>query len=684
MTLRTLLLAFVITSTAISSALAQTIDFEKIDGPYGGTIKKLLVASSGEIFAMGSNSGLYRSTDQGATWEHSDQGLPTTVVYDVDELNNGMLFIATSTGIYMSTDRGASWEVTTVTAACTHLETMSHGTALFQTDVLYRSTDGFNTATDVHPPVQTPVSALGSPITGILYTAMDQDIYKSTDDGLTWTFKQKLSIIGPTRFECASGYAIVANPGIWAYATSDFGETWTILDYSNVPSAGLNLSTVNLLGDGSLFVTTQEGPSFTSTDRGATWTERASIYPVPDIQELPSGNYLAASLDGIYSSTNSGDDWTLSTKGIEEFEYTAFNGFDDKLYTMRGDNPGMASYDDGHTWELLPFSAFGCIRRDAAGKAYVGSRYSYWTLDPDSINWHPNWVAGANNIFDIFVNPVNGDIYLADLEGLFVSRDGGQSFKQTTHPVIPIVRYPTSINMTSDGTIFTASVGNGIHASSDNGATWTQVNPDGQRELVIDSQDNLYTIRSHDIVMKSTDGGSTWSTHNLGTNGLFLYELAVDKGGNVFLATATGLVWTSDGGTTWHDAGLKVPSRSINLDSDSRLLLGTRSYGLYRSMQPTTSTDRPLQLASGIHLGNSYPNPASSTSTISFSLDRAAHADLRLYNISGEEVMHVHSGHTSPGSQRVTLDASSLPPGMYRYTLRTANGVAGRWMTVVR
>ncbi len=74
--------------------------------------------------------------------------------------------------------------------------------------------------------------------------------------------------------------------------------------------------------------------------------------------------------------------------------------------------------------------------------------------------------------------------------------------------------------------------------------------------------------------------------------------------------------------------------------------------------------------ASGISI-SAAPNPASSSLTFLVTLRRRAHATLRLVNMLGVVVDVPYSGELEPGSRAISVDASQLTSGHYRYELLT-------------
>ena len=93
-------------------AWTQPVDnlvWEQTNGPVGGTITALAVdARSGYWFA-GTQQGLYRSANQGASWERTDLQHQSVTDILIDS-GTGVLYVGTkSNGLYRSTDDGASW-----------------------------------------------------------------------------------------------------------------------------------------------------------------------------------------------------------------------------------------------------------------------------------------------------------------------------------------------------------------------------------------------------------------------------------------------------------------------------------------------------------------------------------------------------------------------------------------------
>ncbi len=78
------------------------------------------------------------------------------------------------------------------------------------------------------------------------------------------------------------------------------------------------------------------------------------------------------------------------------------------------------------------------------------------------------------------------------------------------------------------------------------------------------------------------------------------------------------------------------------------------------------------------------PNPASGTTEIRFTLTEATQARVRLYDMSGREVMTVLNETLAAGEYARTVTVRDLPAGTYVYTLEAEGQTTSRRMLVVR
>jgi hypothetical protein len=64
-------------------------------------------------------------------------------------------------------------------------------------------------------------------------------------------------------------------------------------------------------------------------------------------------------------------------------------------------------------------------------------------------------------------------------------------------------------------------------------------------------------------------------------------------------------------------------------------------------------------------LNPAYPNPFNNTTTISFNLAQSAKVDLAVFDLQGRLITQLAEDVYSPGTHRITVDASGLSSGIY-------------------
>lgn len=74
-------------------------------------------------------------------------------------------------------------------------------------------------------------------------------------------------------------------------------------------------------------------------------------------------------------------------------------------------------------------------------------------------------------------------------------------------------------------------------------------------------------------------------------------------------------------------------------------------------------------------ISGSFPSPAVSMTTVTYTVTAPGAVALALYDIAGRQVLHISEGHADAGSHSATLDVDGLPRGMYFLHMRQANAM---------
>jgi hypothetical protein len=81
-------------------------------------------------------------------------------------------------------------------------------------------------------------------------------------------------------------------------------------------------------------------------------------------------------------------------------------------------------------------------------------------------------------------------------------------------------------------------------------------------------------------------------------------------------------------------------------------------------------------------LGQNYPNPATYTTQIDFSITKPTQTQLAVYDLTGKLISTLVNQNLGTGKYTVTFDTATLPAGMYIYQLRAGDKIITKQMTV--
>lgn len=317
----------------------------------------------------GMNTGVFKSTDGGATWTASSQGLGEAPVLKlaIDPTTSTTLYaVAGSSGLFKSTDGGAHWAI--VLPGSSDVPLLSLAIDPQTTTTLYvgtngngvlKSTDGGMTWTALSSSFPTNDSRVVhvirlDPLTPTtLYVGTNDGLLKSVDSGWTW---EAMNSGLPETIDHQGGQLRQIGPQIRALVIDPLTPTT------------LNASSRDI------FKRTDGAASWAVLKRGE-WIENAAVAALVIDPQTPTTLYVALDMSGIFKSTDGGESWTAVNSGLPLYfearvEATSLYVTDvvidpttpTTLYAQASSNSGQGifkSIDGGSTWTFSHLSSPG-------------------------------------------------------------------------------------------------------------------------------------------------------------------------------------------------------------------------------------------------------------------------------------------------------------------------------------
>lgn len=384
---------------------------------------------------------------------------------------------------------------------------------------------------------------------------------------------------------------------------------------------------------------------YSTADSGMPWFVKGPAgHSVFDV--MKSHQYiLAATSDGVFRSSDNGNTW-LSTTGSPSFSGTGqtigprlFAKNSSYVFATTWVRGIFRSSDDGNSWQQVS----------------VGTREGY----SGDIGGFSNCICTAGERVIVSV--------LVGRPTIYISADNGMTWESRSINA----QMPGDLVFLSyyDGKLFAGGF-TGLYLSTDLGNNWTAlynntVSPEGKmiglgifRDAVSYNQSLIAAVDFTSIQI-SRDNGKSWSSFNDGLIPDWTFAA---------LAIKSPYVWAIRGffGNAYR-CSLAELATEVGKES---------------SMLPNKYS-----------LGQNYPNPFNPITAISYQLPAPSarqtagglgvegsafsFVSLKVYDILGREVATLVDGMRNPGSYTVHWNASSMPSGVYVYSLRASGGMMG-------
>jgi photosystem II stability/assembly factor-like uncharacterized protein len=627
------------------------------------------VAAMGTLFTPNSERGVFKSTDGGATWNHVLYINDSTGVVDIalNPQNPNILLAAAwqrmrgpqgrryvggvHTGIYRSTDGGATWnrlaDALPVPAATVGRPAVaiaasdpSIAYAAFANDPgnflgSYRSTDG-----------------------GLSWTRMNDAGLSSLYSNFGWYFgKVAVSPHDPNA---------VFILGVPLAKSTNGGAAWVVQYTSHVDNHAVVFHPTNP----AIIYNGNDGGFCRSTNGGATWVRepdqdlRITQFYAGAIDPLAPHRSMGGTQDNGTPRTISGgeDDWASINGGdgfyavidytdnnfqYAESQYGAIVRTTNNWGTAFSGTTGINS-SDRKNWSTP-------IVIDPRNPAvlYTGTQRLYRTT-----NRAVSWTAISGDLtgglvpgFTAYATITTIDVSPADTMRILVGTDDARVWITT--------------DLGATWTNISAGLPN-------RWVTRVRFDPhDPDIAYATFSGYRLDSRLAH--VFRTADAGATWQdiSNNLPEAPVNVILVDPQYPGRLYIGTDVGAFFSTNTGESWAAMGAGLPTSAVSdmaLHAPSRI---ARAFTHGRSAwdidldQLVTSVAAAAELPARAQLGQNYPNPFNPSTTLEVRLALRSRVRLTVHDVLGREAGVVLNETLEAGAHPVTISGASLASGVY-------------------
>jgi photosystem II stability/assembly factor-like uncharacterized protein len=588
----------------------------------GGRISDIEVPgnNSSVIYIGASTGGIFKSTDNGLSWNNLFANAEVISIGDlaIDPNNNDVIYAGTGeanaasfsflgNGIYKSTDAGVSWinvglpnsayigriivdysnSQRIFAASCGNLFTPGPDRGIYRSDnggltwnrklFVTDSTSGIDI---VQNPVNPSIiyAAMWERMRGLNYRrsfGYSSGIYKSTNGGDTW---QRLQNGIPNSYEFGRiGLSIApSNPDIvYAFCDNEFsvdvfrtnngGTSW--VQVSDAPLQGMNSNFGWYFGQvrvdpsdaNRLYVLGMD--MYRSDDAGNSWTQLAGYYNFDEIHV----DHHAMWIDPTGNRILEGNDGGL---------YESFSHGDS---WQKINNLPLAQFYDIEIDNLKPERIYGGTQDNNTIRTLTGA----------TDDWQA--ILGGDGFYSL-VDYTNSNVIYAESQwgNLYKSSDGGNFWSSMVDQMTedrknwsaPVVMDPINNSLLYFGTYR-------VWKTTDAGNSWLPVSPDLTKGPDASTWHTVSTLAvspvNTNIVIAGTDDGKvhismdagiSWTDISSGLPDRTITRVAADPfDENVIYVTVSGFRWdeplphvfrSSDQGSSWVDISSNLPDLPVN------------------------------------------------------------------------------------------------------------------------
>ena len=427
------------------------------------------------------------------------------------------------------------------------------------------------------------------------------------------------SLVGKTIFSlhlCPTGTILAGSSNGNIFRSTDDGGSWTRVRKGWAPveignPEGNSVRAFAEKKDGTIIAGTAQGELVSSTDDGRTWNSISTSPYNPDIRDILIGEkeeiFIAAWRDGILRALPSGNGWGPLKQVFNGPFLWCLARRPGEVFVGTSQQGAYRSTDGGNLWSALcsglveghSLPSIHSMVVDSSGAIVAVTSVSMFFLKRGDTTWTLN---EKNQFYLESLSRkgprIVGMSYAPGPFPTFAESVGDiRAWKVILQQGLPERFYKKSVTFTAKDQILVGGDIYGIYRTSDDGRNWNQtikgLTNDNVLSMGMDRQANiLYAGTLHEGLFRSTDEGATWT--NIGLPNSPVWGVAA-RGPYIYALGAAqpdvsrqrpDFLRSDDGGKTWSKLSpgpLNSNRVSIALGKKKEVFLATREQGIFFS-----------------------------------------------------------------------------------------------------
>ncbi|MDD5673539.1 MAG: T9SS type A sorting domain-containing protein [Chitinivibrionales bacterium] len=291
-----------------------------------------------------------------------------------------------------------------------------------------------------------------------------------------------------------------------------------------------------------------------------------------------------------------------------------------------------------------------------------------------SANSGTSWTAVNNGLTNSNVNAlaVSGNNVFAGTwgGGIFYSTNNGTSWNRFDAYLLENSKLDVLCIAANGNNIFAGTYQGGMVQTTDNGATWKVASINGYITIFSLAGDGSKIFAGTDLggPYLSTNNGTSWTPVKNGLTDSAISSLIM-SGNNVFAGTVNrGVFLSSNNGANWNPVGLNfcVTSFAVN---GSTIFAGNNGGEVWRRSLSEMIVETNIQLQQGMldqeNIKIYSPNHSNHNVNIKFSLPHSDLVTIKIYNLSGKEMISLFNQYVDAGTHSLNFDTRNIATGCY-------------------